>query len=476
MAQHKHDVHKPCAPVPDLRRLNYFFGQMLGVDDFRSEQSYFREKHKLHNRCLHGYGTVCGLLVKPAPPQKECRSEQDGVRARLQQEIESLERELRDNPNLKPEEQDKLKRRLEELHRQLDQLPEYCPLPAVRSRVVVDCGMALDCEGNEIIVRRAETIDLWERLSPEEREQLRDGQRHDLWLSICFCEKPVSPVRPVQEDACEPKSDCVFGKLQDSYRFKVSLTRPDRDRRCEPCCSGCEECCLLLARIDQMTAEGNLDERQVDNDVRRRIGLYESTRIEGINWTHGATYEVEEVDDLLGGRMSGHEKQGGLMFQTSHKVRVETLRRGVADIWVIRGGRGSRAEIYNLDSKIIPVDAHDGYTRRFRVRSLSDEKLSNGDRVLVTLRSAFILDRCCQPVDGVNVGGFVPMLPDEQFRRFRKHMPEPACDRDIYGPPRSGIGIPGGSAFESWFYVRRRDEGGHHMTEHYDDDGLAKGE
>ena len=58
MAQHKHDVHKPCAPVPDLRRLNYFFGQMLGVDDFRGEQSYFRDKHKLHNRCLHGYGTV----------------------------------------------------------------------------------------------------------------------------------------------------------------------------------------------------------------------------------------------------------------------------------------------------------------------------------------------------------------------------------------------------------------------------------
>jgi hypothetical protein len=76
----------------------------------------------------------------------------------------------------------------------------------------------------------------------------------------------------------------------------------------------------------------------------------------------------------------------------------------------------------------------------------------------------------------VNVGGFVPMLPDEQFSRFRKQMPAPVCDRDPYGPPRSGIGIPGGSTFESWFYVRRRDEGGHHMTEHYDDDGLAKGE
>jgi peptidoglycan/xylan/chitin deacetylase (PgdA/CDA1 family) len=110
------------------------------------------------------------------------------------------------------------------------------------------------------------------------------------------------------------------------------------------------------------------------------------------------------------------------------------------------------------------------------LRSLSDEKLSNGDRVLVALRGAFILDRCCQPLDGVNVCGFVPILPDEHFRRFHKPMPGPVCDRDPYGPPRSGIGIPGGSTFESWFYVRRRDEGGHHMTEHYDDHGLAKGE
>lgn len=468
-------IQQPCTPVPDLRRLNYFFGQMLGVDDFRSEQSYFREKQKLHNRCLHGYGTVCGLLVKAAPPQKECRSEHDDYRAKLKAEMEHVEKDLHDNPNWPPEKQDAAKRYLEELRRKSEQLPKECPLPPVRPRVVLECGMALDCEGNEIIVRRAESIDLWERLNHEERRQLEHGH-HDIWFSVCFCEKPVSPVRPVQEEACEPRSDCVFGKLQDSYRFKVSLTRPKRDRRCEPCCSGCEDCCLLLARIQHVRAEGNLDELQVDNDVRRRVGVYESTRIDGINWTHGATYEIEEVDDLLGGKYSGHEKDGGLVFQTSHRVRANTLRRGVADIWVIRGGRGSRAEIYNLDSKIIPIEPEDGYVRRFRVRSLSDEKLSNGDRVLVILRGAFILDRCCQPLDGVNVGGFVPMLPDEPFRRFHKPMSDPVCDRDPYGPPRSGIGIPGGSTFESWFYVRRRDEGGHHMTEHYDDQGLAKGE
>jgi hypothetical protein len=470
------DTAKPCALVPNMRRLNYFFGQMLGVDDFRSEQNYFREKHKMHNRCLHGYGTVCGLLVKPAPPKKPCKSEQDDVHAKLEAEIARIEKELKEGANWPQDKKDDASKRIEELKQELEHLPKHSPLPPVRPRVLVECGVALDCQGNEIIVRRTETLDLWEWLSREERGQLEHGH-HEVYVSICFCEKPVSPVRPVQEDSCEPRSDCVYGKLQDSYRFQVSLTRPERDRRCESCCSCCEDCCLLLARIDCTGATGNLEPEQVDNDVRRRFGLYDSTRIEGINWTHGATYEIEEVDDLLGGEFSGHEKDGGLVFQMSHKVNARTLRRGVVDVWVIRGGRGTRSEIYNLDVKIIPVNPDaEGFVRRFRVRSLSDEKLNNGDRVIITVRGAFILDRCCQPLDGVNVGGFVPILPDERFRRFHKDMPPPVCDRDPYGPPRSGIGVPGGSSFESWFYVRRRDEGGHHAHSHYDEYGLPKGE
>src|SRR5438445_618356 len=52
-------------PAANFDRLNYFFGQVLGVRHFRAEQDYFREKLKLHNRCLHGYGIVCGLDLAP---------------------------------------------------------------------------------------------------------------------------------------------------------------------------------------------------------------------------------------------------------------------------------------------------------------------------------------------------------------------------------------------------------------------------
>ena len=52
------------------KRINYFSGQLLTVDDFKEEQSYHREKIKQHNRYLHGFGVVCGLWVVPTDPAK----------------------------------------------------------------------------------------------------------------------------------------------------------------------------------------------------------------------------------------------------------------------------------------------------------------------------------------------------------------------------------------------------------------------
>ena len=46
-----------------LQRVRYFPGQILGEDDFNTEQNYFIEKHRLHNRHLHGWGVDNGLKV-----------------------------------------------------------------------------------------------------------------------------------------------------------------------------------------------------------------------------------------------------------------------------------------------------------------------------------------------------------------------------------------------------------------------------
>src|SRR2546421_9122554 len=48
---------------PDMR-VNYEFGLVLGVNEFRQEQDYFLNKDYLYSRELHGYGTVSGLQVK----------------------------------------------------------------------------------------------------------------------------------------------------------------------------------------------------------------------------------------------------------------------------------------------------------------------------------------------------------------------------------------------------------------------------
>jgi len=50
-------------PLDPLKRVNYTFGLVLGVDEFEQEQTYFREKDKSHSRILHGYGTDYGLAV-----------------------------------------------------------------------------------------------------------------------------------------------------------------------------------------------------------------------------------------------------------------------------------------------------------------------------------------------------------------------------------------------------------------------------
>ena len=46
-----------------LKRVRYCPGQLLSADDLSAEQEYFLEKHRRHNRTLHGAGVVSGLEV-----------------------------------------------------------------------------------------------------------------------------------------------------------------------------------------------------------------------------------------------------------------------------------------------------------------------------------------------------------------------------------------------------------------------------
>lgn len=56
-------VYPEVSALDPNKRVNYVHGLVLGVDEFKQQEFYLLEKDRLHNRTLHGYGTVCGLNV-----------------------------------------------------------------------------------------------------------------------------------------------------------------------------------------------------------------------------------------------------------------------------------------------------------------------------------------------------------------------------------------------------------------------------
>lgn len=53
--------------APAVERPRYFPRQLITPEDMIMEQDYFRNRMRMHNRLLHGWGVVCGALVAPVP-------------------------------------------------------------------------------------------------------------------------------------------------------------------------------------------------------------------------------------------------------------------------------------------------------------------------------------------------------------------------------------------------------------------------
>ena len=453
--------HASCAPVPDFTRLKYFYGQMLSAQDFQKEQDYFREKLKLHNRCLHGYGVVCGLRVTPEPFDPSCESEDDRRRAVLEKEIEDLRQRIKQASAVgqttpaKPkrgmparaasESVEQLRTRLEQLERELEEVQKRCAVEGRRTRVEIECGLALDCAGNELVVRRPLMVDLLEALNcgPDRRSSY-DAPRA-LYVSLCYCEQPIDPMRPVVSDNCGASDACTFGKIRDSVHVKVTLEVPKADTRCETCCAACADHCVLLARVDDFQPGLPVRPEQIHNELRRPVGLYEPTTITGISWTQGSAYAPDDADELL----------NQMEVRFSRDVLISTITPGVIDIWVIEGGSTRRSGIYSLEVEYDLPAGPAWKTDRLRFSYAGDENIDPGDRIFITIRGGFILDECCRPVNGTNTGGRTPIIPDETYKKFQQPVKFERCawPPPGFGPWHSGLGSPGGANFESWFYV-----------------------
>jgi hypothetical protein len=407
--------------APPFRRLRYFHGQMLTARDFQREQEYFREKLKLRMRCLLGYGVVCGLRVEPAGPGDDKAADEPATAGTGESETRTF-----------------------------------------RAKVRITSGLGVDCDGNEIVVRGSCVVDLAEALHDEERTGTRT-----VWIGLEYTERAVEPTRTVYNSSCADTSDCEYGWTEESYVVRVTGREPPKDERCDVCCERCEHKVLWLAKINRVDFHQPVRESQIDMTVRRPFGKRVPTVITGINWVHGHTYTVDEAKQLLGTQ----RESGGLVVRFSDDVRVDSLDPGVVEVQVIEGGAGRNANTWYMGGKFEEPDEGQEYTKHFRYRQTTRETLQDGDRVLVSVRAAFILDRCCRPVDGTNVGGKVPYIggrtdaeasgwtdPEAQTGELPDLEPTPVPKDGCRVPPSgigpwtSGTGL-GGDVFESWFFI-----------------------
>jgi hypothetical protein len=465
--------------VPDLDRLTFFHGQLLSAADLQTEQRYFREKLKLHNRCLHGFGIVCGFEVELCHTKadeehrrrvegggkgggKEPDGDQPGGRRPAEGKKAEATKPEGKKPEAKKPEGKKPEGKKPETEDEAPDQDDH-PDPGCEGdgpHVRVAPGIAIDGQGNEVVLRRPVVLSLWSLLSEGDRRAARDGAT--VLLSVCFCEQPLCRVQPVLPETCGTAPSPAYARVRDSVRFEARVEdrherEEDEDEACDGCCGGCgcRDGCLALARIHIAARGGWRYARGVDNGVRRMLARYEATRVAGISWRHGASYTPDDAAELLG---TG-DSDGGITIRFTRGVDVRTVRPGVLDVWVIDGGRGRSGNIWHMEGRFVDVPKH-GYTRELRYRQTSGETVQHGDRVLVTLRGAFLLDRCCRPVAGVHVGGKVPLLPGCHDRAREREEVEGCAHPPLYpGPWTSGSDL-GGTTFESWFFVNSAEREG----------------
>ena len=165
-----------------FRRNNYFTGRVLTAADLELEQDYFRQKQRLHNRALHGFGIVSGLEVS---------------------------------------------RR--------------------RDTLVISSGLALDCEGNEVVVAESQSLPI---------PQLKSDT--SVFLIIHYREWGINPTPvPAADKSSEPTL------IEEGFSLAFENSNPNQSHRHQ---RGRWQSCgkphgLVLARLRKTSGQWRLDRR-----------------------------------------------------------------------------------------------------------------------------------------------------------------------------------------------------------------------
>ena len=309
----------PC-DIPAFCRNHYYRGKLLTERDFKDEQRYGIDKLRLHNHALHGWGVLCGLVVKPHP---------------------------------------------------------YCP----EKRLVICEGLAIDACGREIRLLNEDYVLLPAPLpattkpapvkvaTPAAEQQQKEGDDdgpgrpddgcdpmpapRELYLCIRYaeCETEYAPA-PFDDCSCSTSSQKP-NRVCEGYVLELSEQKPsgwdeatrgpcemgdclDYYREARDCCPTPKTCpCIPLALICDFVPGEAVKPEQIENWAPRRqlastetldqvirciltkLPTEELTRIEDTNWEHNRRMMCREfIEEYVG----TPEHPRGFRIEFSHKV------------------------------------------------------------------------------------------------------------------------------------------------------------
>jgi len=415
---HEQHSHKPCDETRscgaiEVERNRYFTGKFMTARDFSLDQDYLLSRHRLHNRVLHGWGIVCGLRV------------------------------LRHNR------------------------------PECRERwVIVGPGIAIDCCGREIVLRKETAVKVWDPPEarprypkPHQEEEAEDAaaeyQQHPqecpeqgppLLLCVRYVEIEIEHLPVLHaESQCDPTrreanrvrevAELVVVPFDevDPGCWKVPDGSPEH--RCrddcdddlpgpagiclDPECPCGERVPLALLRPRRLPEGGyTIGEDEIGLLGRRHLPISGEflTHVSGFNWHHGGTISLSQLRDDKYGRLEVYFDRR-LLPSPGDGLGVN------AYTFIVQyGGIQQQIEFLPYELENPPKLADNGCTAVF---TIDKDLLSPKGRVslmnnvvYVTLKCDFILDCHGTPVDGNHLRGRLP----------------------------SGNGVAGG-IFESWFRV-----------------------
>lgn len=160
-----------CASL-GLERTHFFPRQLVTAPDLTQDQTYFREKHRRHNRLLHGWGVVCGARCKVGSEGCEVVIEPGYILGPFGDEI-FIDREVT----------------VDVCKQDLD------------GNVAGPCGQPVDPWCSNVRVDRAA------------------GDK--LFIAVRYAECQDRPVRVVSGGCGCSQEDCEYSRIRDSYVIRV---------------------------------------------------------------------------------------------------------------------------------------------------------------------------------------------------------------------------------------------------------------